>query len=192
MKYSLGISNFFEESLVFPMLLFSSISLHWSLRKSFLSLFAIFWNSAFKWVYLSFSPLPFPFRFARWQSRRTCVHLLLQELQNYNLLLNNCWQERYFHQKDTHVQGQRRSPSKMVGGVKFSLKSNPIPGRDTRMAQTKPCAHQKTPQRLNQSCLWMFECLLQWYRSAVVCHRGKGSGCSRPGYGINPVGGGHH
>ena len=48
---------FLKRSLVFPILLFSSISLHWSLRKAFLSLFAILWNSAFKWVYLSFSPL---------------------------------------------------------------------------------------------------------------------------------------
>ena len=37
---------------------FPSISLHWSLRKAFLSLFAILWNSAFRWVYLFFSPLP--------------------------------------------------------------------------------------------------------------------------------------
>jgi len=28
-------------------------------KKSFLSLLAILWNLAFKWVYLSFSPLPF-------------------------------------------------------------------------------------------------------------------------------------
>ena len=48
---------FLKRSLVFPILLFSCISLHWSLRKAFLSLLAIFWNSAFKWVYLSFSPL---------------------------------------------------------------------------------------------------------------------------------------
>ena len=33
------------------------MSLHWSLRKAFLSLLVILWNSAFKWVYLSFSPL---------------------------------------------------------------------------------------------------------------------------------------
>ena len=33
------------------------VSLHWLLRKVFLSLLAILWNSAFKWVYLSFSPL---------------------------------------------------------------------------------------------------------------------------------------
>ena len=48
-----------KRSLVFPILLFSSISLHWSLRKAFLSLLATLWNSAFKWVYLSFSPLLF-------------------------------------------------------------------------------------------------------------------------------------
>ena len=49
---------FLKTSLVFPILLFSSISLHWSLRKAFLSLLAILWNSAFRCVYLSFSPLP--------------------------------------------------------------------------------------------------------------------------------------
>ena len=49
---------FLKRSLVFPILLFSSISLHWSLRKAFLSLLAILWNSAFIWIYLSFSPLP--------------------------------------------------------------------------------------------------------------------------------------
>ena len=50
---------FLKRSLVFPILLFSSISLHWMLRKAFLSLISILWNSAFKWVYLSFSPLLF-------------------------------------------------------------------------------------------------------------------------------------
>ena len=50
---------FLKRSLVFPILLFSSVSLHWSLRKAFLSLLAILWNSAFKWVYLSFFPLLF-------------------------------------------------------------------------------------------------------------------------------------
>ena len=50
---------FLKRSLAFPNLLFSSISLHWSLRKAFLTLLAILWNSPFKWEYLSFSPLPF-------------------------------------------------------------------------------------------------------------------------------------
>ena len=49
---------FFQRSLVFPLVLFSSICLHWSLRKAFLSLLAILWNSVVKWVYLYFSPLP--------------------------------------------------------------------------------------------------------------------------------------
>ena len=40
-------------------LLFSSIYFHCSLKKAFLSLFVILWKSAFRWVYLSFSPLPF-------------------------------------------------------------------------------------------------------------------------------------
>ena len=62
MKCSLGISNFLEEisSLShFFFFFFPSISLHWSLRKAFLSLLAILWNSAFRCLYLSFSPLLF-------------------------------------------------------------------------------------------------------------------------------------
>ena len=48
---------FLMRSLVFPILLFPSIPLHWSLRKTFLSLLAFLWNSAFRWIWLSFSPL---------------------------------------------------------------------------------------------------------------------------------------
>ena len=59
MKCSLDISNFLEaisspsHSVVF-LYFFALIT-----GKAFLSLLAILWNSAFKWVYLSFSPLPF-------------------------------------------------------------------------------------------------------------------------------------
>ena len=45
---------FLKRSLVFPILLFSSVSLHCSLRKAFLSLLAILRKSAFIWEYLSF------------------------------------------------------------------------------------------------------------------------------------------
>ena len=48
---------FLKKSLVFPILLFPTIFSHCSLRKTLLSLLAIFWNSAFRWVYLSFFPL---------------------------------------------------------------------------------------------------------------------------------------
>ena len=50
---------FLTRSLVFPILVFSSISLHWSLWKPFLPLFAILWNSVFRLVYLSFFHFPF-------------------------------------------------------------------------------------------------------------------------------------
>ena len=58
MKCSLVVSNFLVEvsslshSIAFLFFL-------WSLRKSTLSLLAILWNSAFRWVYLSFYSLPF-------------------------------------------------------------------------------------------------------------------------------------
>ena len=60
MKCSLGISNFLEEisslshSIVF-LYFFALIT-----NEGFLISPAILWNSALKWVYLSFSPLPFP------------------------------------------------------------------------------------------------------------------------------------
>ena len=50
---------FLKRFLVFPFLLFSSISVHCSLKKAFFSLLAVLWNSAFSWVHLSLSPLPF-------------------------------------------------------------------------------------------------------------------------------------
>ena len=40
-------------------LVYSSISFHWLLRKPFLSLLAVLLKSVFRWLYLSFSPLPF-------------------------------------------------------------------------------------------------------------------------------------
>ena len=53
-----------------------------------------------------------------------------------------------------------------------------------------PIEHQdpETPQGLRQNC----ECLLWRYESAVDCCRGRASGCSRPGYGISPLIGGHY
>ena len=48
-----GAIAFSERSLVFPILLFSSISWHCSFNKAFLSLLAVLWNSPFSWVYFS-------------------------------------------------------------------------------------------------------------------------------------------
>ena len=68
MKFPLESPRFLKRSLVFPMLLFSSVYLHWSLRKAFLSLLAIVWNSAFRCLYLfllCFLPLFFSQLFVR-------------------------------------------------------------------------------------------------------------------------------
>ena len=54
MKYSLDISYFVEEISSPSHSLFSSISLHCSLKKPFLSFLAILWSSAFRWIYLFF------------------------------------------------------------------------------------------------------------------------------------------
>ena len=50
---------FLKRSLIFPVLLFPSIIKHCSLKKSFLSLLDILWNSAFNWMCLSLSPFLF-------------------------------------------------------------------------------------------------------------------------------------
>ena len=60
MKCSLGVSNFLEE---IPRLSHSIVFLYFFAlitEEGFQSLLAILWNSTFKWVYLSFSSLPFP------------------------------------------------------------------------------------------------------------------------------------
>ena len=48
-----------KRTLDFPILLCFSISLLCSLKKAFLFILALLWNSAFIWLYLSLSPLPF-------------------------------------------------------------------------------------------------------------------------------------
>ena len=127
----------------------------------------------------------------QWRSRRMCAHLLLRELQNYNSLLKSHRQENVgsYQKKDTlhprakekALQGGRR------GEIMFRIKPHTL--QRCSEGSNKPCVQQdpETAQRLNQT---VFECLLQRYGSAVACRRGKGSGCSRPGYGITPLGGG--
>ena len=56
---ALDISNFLKEISSLSHSIVFLYFLHWLLRKAFLSLLALLWNSAFKWPYLSFSPLLF-------------------------------------------------------------------------------------------------------------------------------------
>ena len=121
------------------------------------------------------------------QSRRVCTHLLLRELQNYNLLLNNHQQENVgSHQKKIPcIQGQRRSPNTMVGGAQLCLIKLHTLQRCSE-GTNKTCTpgpverSSDSHKRLSQTCLRVFECTLWMHESAVPCHGGRGSGCSRP------------
>ena len=72
----------------------------------------------------------------------------------------------------------------MVGMAKSHLGSNPIPTRNTQT--------YLVPQGPREWDRTVSECLLRRDGSAVDCCRGRGSGCSRLGYGISPLGRGHH
>ena len=99
-----------------------------------------------------------------------------------------CWSD---FEEICPIQGQRRSPSKMVWGAKSHLESNPIHSRDVQRAQTNlVCTRTQRAHRDWDKTV--FGCLLRRYGSAVDCCRGRGSGCSISGYGISPLGGSHH
>ena len=73
----------------------------------------------------------------------------------------------------------------MVGGVKSCLKSNPIPSRDAlRLKQNLVCTRRPHRDWARPA----FECLLQRCGSSMACHRWRGSGYCRPGYGISTLG----
>ena len=68
------------------------------------------------------------------------------------------------------------------------LESNLTPARDIHAY----FVHTNTHRPHRDWDRTMFEYLLRRYGSAVDCCRGRGSECSRPGYGISPLGGGRH
>ena len=122
----------------------------------------------------------------RWNLRR----------ESWVVNFSGLWKESYPEMSTQDGEGvwgrgeQRRSPSKTVGGEKSHLESNPISARNAQRAQTN-FVRTRTQRPHTDWDRTLFECLLWRYRSAVDCHRGRGPGCSRPGYGIRPLGGGH-
>ena len=92
--------------------------------------------------------------------------------------------------KNTLPWRTKEKPQQHSRRVKITFRANPIPTRDAWRAQTKPCAQQETPAETEPD-LSLSVCLLQRYRSAVACHRGRGSGCNSLWCGINPLGGSH-
>ena len=84
MKYSVDISNFLEE---ISSLSHSIVSLYFFalLTEEGFLFSPCIWNSAFKWLYLSFSPLPF-------SSFLSYLNILLKALCSYmKLAYSSCW-----------------------------------------------------------------------------------------------------
>ena len=84
--------------------------------------------------------------------------------------------------KDKTQQHGRR------GEITFRVKPHTCQRRSE--GSNKPRAHQRpeTPQRLRQNCVWA--CLVEVQVSSGL-PQGRSSGCSRLGYCIDPLGGGH-
>ena len=126
-----------------------------------------------------------------WLSSRMCTHFLLQELK----ITTCCWtaidrrmldptRKRYIS------KGKGKAPEDgKRGEIMFRNKPHNCQRRSER--SNKPCAHQdpETPQRLSQNCVWV---LLEEVRVSSALLQGRGSGYSRPGYGISPLRGGYH
>ena len=55
--------------------------------------------------------------------------------------------------KYTPRPGAKKKPQQDGRRGEITLESKPIPSRDAWRAQTKPCVHEETPQRLSQTCL---------------------------------------
>ena len=128
----------------------------------------------------------------RWSNQEEIFHV--QGKRNPSKMVGTgpvaalCWSSC---EEIPHAQGQRGSPSKMVGEVNSHLESNPIPARDAQRVQTN-LVHTRTQGPHRNWDRTVFEHLLWRYGSAVDCHRDRGSVCSWLGYGISPLGGGHH
>ena len=84
--------------------------------------------------------------------------------------------------KDTPCLRAKEKPQQDSRRDETTFRIKPHICRDAQRAQTKPCVHQdpETPKRLSQTCLSVFECLLQRHRSAVACHGDRSSRCRRP------------
>ena len=80
------------------------------------------------------------------QSPRPCGRSLLTHTST-----GECWIPP---KKIPHIQGQRRSSSKTVGGVNSHLESNSIPTRDVQRAQRNlVCTRTQGSQGLRQNCV---------------------------------------
>ena len=153
-------------------------------RASFLSMAKISWQYLFESISRN-TLIP------RWQSRRMCTHLSCSNTK----IATSCWttvnRKMLEHAKKKKIPPHPRTKEKPWWDEKrgtITLKSKPIPARDSWRSQTKPCGHQDpwerssdSHKRLSQTCLWVFEGLLQRCGSAVAFRGERGTSSSHPG-----------
>ena len=72
-------------------------------------------------------------------------------MEFYGVVASWCWSN---FEEIPHTQGQSRSLSNLVEGVKSHLESNPRAARDAQMAQTNlVCTRTQRPHRDPQNCV---------------------------------------
>jgi len=67
------------------------------------------------------------------------------------------------------------------GKITFRIKPQARQRHSEGSNKTLCAPGHRGPTETDQTCFWVFECLLRGHRSAVACHTNRGSGCSRPG-----------
>ena len=134
----------------------------------------------------------------RWQSRRIVrssspVRTPKLQLADEQPSMGECWIPP---KKDTPCPKAKEKPQQDDRRGEITFRIKPHTHQSVQKAQTKH-VHQdlETPERLSQTCLWVFECLLWQHRSAVACRR-DGTLCAADlGHqvcGVSSLGGGRH
>ena len=85
--------------------------------------------------------------------------------------------------KDTPCPRAKEKPQQESrrGKITFRIKPHTCQRCSEGLNKTLCAPGPRGPTETDQTCLWVFECLLWGHRSAVASHTDRGSGCSRPG-----------
>ena len=179
MKCSVGISNFLEEIASLPILLFSSISLHWPLRKAFFSLLAILWNSAFKWVYLSFSSFLWLLFFSQLFLRppQTAILLLCISFWAMVLISVSCTMSETSVHSSSGTLSIGSSPLNIFLTSTVSNRYVVVYGVAQSQTQLKRLQQQQQQQQQHLTVIWVYifilvnhvDCIFIYLSAVEIC-----------------------
>ena len=151
---------FLKTSLVFPILLFFSVSLHWSLSKGFLSLFAVLWNSAFRGINLSFSPFLLSQLFIR-PPQTTILPFCHLHFFSLGMVLTTA------------------SCTMSWNSVYSSWRARFLEGTNKTLCTPRSRRKEQWPhKKLTQTCPWVSRSLQERHGLVVACFRVGGTECS--------------